>query len=271
MRPRQNAQGRFYSVANSGTNNDSDLFGEVTTSERRRARCGGNSGCHSNSFWCRCCCRGRPRHGRLLDEYRGGNGGGSANASGATRAASCASCYHGVFCGCYANERSRPRWLTNLSYSRYATQLAFVWRIFLFLFSVFLLFGPAVQNLADVDPTGDQIFFWLRIVMLFFFTLDIAVRCVLEENYFVLALCSSRGGSEPYNNNTTPSRNTAAPSSAAANGADLKRPMISIGSFLFWCDFISTMTILYDLSIMNQYRFAMAEHAITVTNGNPVS
>jgi hypothetical protein len=76
---------------------------------------------------------------------------------------------YGGFCGCYAKEESRPNWLALF----YSFAKPIIWVVFLFCFSILLLFGPAIQSLADVGPRGDAVFLYLRVVMLFFFTVNI--------------------------------------------------------------------------------------------------
>jgi len=121
--------------------------------------------------------------------------------------------------------------------------------------TLFLLFGPAIQRLSNVRATGDEVFMWLRIVVLLIFFVDIATRCLLQENYFVLALCNN-------NTNSTLSR-------TGASDGGVKRPTCAIGNYLFWCDVISTMCILYDLSFINHQRFAMVECDLIVIDGFP--
>lgn len=168
-------------------------------------------------------------------------------------------CCRGLLCGCYIGSASRSKFwkvVTTITKSK-------TWMVFMYIFSIYLLFGPALQAMIDVRPQGDLIFLILRLVMLIFFVVDIFFRCFLDEDYFVFTLC--KGGNDVNNSSSlTPSRNS--------NGSgDSKDIWFGIGSFLFWCDIISTLSILYDLSFLNNHHFECVEHTITVENGVPVS
>lgn len=154
----------------------------------------------------------------------------------------------GIFSGCYVKEESRPHWFVLF----HTFTKSKIWVIFLTLFSTFLLFGPAVQNLADVGPTGDHVLFILRIVMLVFFTIDLLVRTVSEEGYFAFILCPEE-------------------SEAPGSGSDSNKPRFLIGSFLFWCDLLSTLSTLYDLKYINNRHFEEILHQIAIVDGIPVS
>ena len=160
----------------------------------------------------------------------------------------------GGMCGCYIKDESRPKWLSRF----YGFTKSAVWLFFLYCFSIFLLFGPAIQCLADSDTTGDAVFLCLRLVMLCFFTVDIMIRCVAEEDYFVITLCRRSKSSV----NASARSNT--------TSGDSKERKFSFGSFLFWCDFISTLSILYDLSFISNHRFDPIDVEITVVEGIPV-
>ena len=60
------------------------------------------------------------------------------------------------------------------------------------------------------------------------------VRCYTEPQYFEFNLCGKTAGDAP-----------------AAWGA------FRLGSFMFWCDLISSATLLYDISFINTFYFAI--------------
>jgi hypothetical protein len=147
-------------------------------------------------------------------------------------------------------------------YSFYGFTKSTLWLFFLFVFSILLMFGPAIQSLADAGRRGDAAFLYLRIVMLFFFTVDILVRCFAEEGYFLLTLCRHRIICHNW---------ISAPTQSNTTNGDSKEPFISIGSFLFWCDLLSTLSILYDLSFVNNHHFDPIYYEINAIRGIPVS
>jgi len=117
-----------------------------------------------------------------------------------------------------------------------------------------------------VEKKGDSVFLYLRIVTLVFFIVDMAVRCVVEEEYFMFRLCGgARKSGEPSSANST-----APPRSSTSNG-DAKESTCVIGSFLFWCDFLSTLSILYDLSFINNHHQYPIINTIQLNAGIPVS
>ena len=77
-------------------------------------------------------------------------------------------------------EESRPKWFALF----YGFTKSTIWFVLFFSFSIFLIFGPAIQSLIDTGTAGDLVFLYLRTIMLFFFTMDMLLRCVAEENYF---------------------------------------------------------------------------------------
>jgi hypothetical protein len=122
-------------------------------------------------------------------------------------------------------------------------------------FSVFLLFGSALQYLT-VDATGDVVFEIIRNIMLVFFVMDMIVRCVTDQDYFVCknafpTKASSSSGMMMISRSHA-TRGGSVNDSLAYMDDNLKdHEPCAIGSFLFWCDLISTMAILYDLSYIN--------------------
>jgi len=122
-----------------------------------------------------------------------------------------------------------------------------IWKIIHVIFSIFLLFGPPVQLLViNIGEKGDLIFLILRILMLLFFIVDMTVRCITDDTYFVCTLCKK--GDRAANASTSIPR-------SSDDNSDGMGSTFGIGSFLFWCDLISTVSILYDLSLINKMRY----------------
>ncbi len=99
--------------------------------------------------------------------------------------------------------------------------------------TILLLFGSEIQELW-FPKQADIIFNVLYVVALCVFVGDIMVRCYTEPQYFEFNLCAKTVGDAP-----------------AAWGA------FRLGSFMFWCDLISSATLLYDISFINTFYFAI--------------
>jgi hypothetical protein len=142
-------------------------------------------------------------------------------------------------CCFYHPENSRPRWLNRL----HLLTKSVIWKTLFVIFSLFLLFGAPIQYLA-VDETGENVFEVLRTIMLAFFVMDMGVRCATEPDYFVCTFCGG-GSSSALGGLQVAGRHN-------LMYADSKDSTpCAVGSFLFWCDLISTLAILYDLSYVN--------------------
>lgn len=108
-----------------------------------------------------------------------------------------------------------------------------VWQIMLFFFTILLLFGPEFQELwAPKD--ADIVFDVLYSVALGAFALDIIIRCYTEPQYFEFNLCGKTTGD-----------------ALAAWGS------CRLGSFMFWCDLLSSATLLFNISFVNATAFQM--------------
>lgn len=157
---------------------------------------------------------------------------------------------------CYQPDTNRPRWLNRWYQSSQST----AWKVLYIFFSLFLLFGPPIQALT-VDRAGDIVFEVLRNMMLVFFVSDMVLKCLTEKEYFE---CACGHGKEA-------NGATAAAATVGAEGKDLGIvSCCSFGSFLFWCDLISTFAILFDLSYINPNQIGVREIDIGVRNGRPV-
>ena len=166
--------------------------------------------------------------------------------------------YHGLFFDCYMKDESQPNWLTKVN----TFTKSRIWIFVHFLFSIILLFGSAIQRLAGVGPRGDRVYLCFLVVVLFFFIVDILIRCVAEVDYFVFSLC--RRDNERRNSISILHQSN-------SDNSDTKRTYFCVGSFLFWCDFLSSLSILYDFSLINNNHFDPIVYVITVNGGIQVS
>jgi hypothetical protein len=105
------------------------------------------------------------------------------------------------------------------------------WHVLLIFFTILLLFGSQFQELW-VPKEGDIVFDILFTVALGVFALDMLFRCYTEPQYFELNLCGKSFGEAP-----------------AAWGS------CRLGSFMFWCDLVSSLTLLWDISYVNKILF----------------
>ena len=143
-----------------------------------------------------------------------------------------------------------------------------MWKIVLIFFTLILLFGAQIRDLfipQAGDPAVDAVF----IVAFLFFLVDILLRMDAERNYFHLYLCGciryssgvakdATSSTDYYhhgnnNNNTNPSKF----GDGATTGSSLKccgRPF-QVGSFLFACDLVSTITLLREISFIMKRNF----------------
>lgn len=144
-----------------------------------------------------------------------------------------------------------------------------VYKILYMFFSLFLLFGPAVQDLVAVNKAGDGVFEAVRTTMLAYFVFDFFIKCLTERGYSEFYCFRSGGTVDGANANN-------AVQGAAMNLLDINKETdaslsFSFGSFLFWCDLVSTGSILYDLSYINPAKTGVRAVEIALKGGIPVS
>lgn len=148
---------------------------------------------------------------------------------------------------CYQPEQSRSGSLNRL----HQFTKSMVWKSLYTFFSLFLLFGAPVEMLAT-DRAGVIVFEVLRNLMLVFFLVDMAVRFMTDKDYFVCNPSCGPASSSALNGGGGGggggARNT---SYADTKDTATFLSCCDVGSFLFWCDLISTCAILYDLNYIN--------------------
>ena len=114
-------------------------------------------------------------------------------------------------------------------------------------FTILLLFGAQFQKLWAPKEV-DIVFDVLYTVALGAFALDIIFRCYTEPQYFEFNLCAKTTGDPP-----------------AAWGS------CRLGSFMFWCDLLSSATLLFNISFVNASAFEVETIAIELDRyGLPV-
>lgn len=115
--------------------------------------------------------------------------------------------------------------------------------------SILLLFGAQLRDLAfpaSADLAVDCVF----LVVIAFLLVDIVSRCDAEPHYFSFWAC--------------PRQNPVGPTGPTTNNH------WTMGSFLFWCDVLSTVTLLYDVRLFTE-RSGVQEVVIELSDqGIPV-
>ena len=111
------------------------------------------------------------------------------------------------------------------------------------LFTVLLLFGEPVQYLW-FPKQADVVFNYLYTFAFAFFVIDIAMRCYVSPPYFVFEIFG-----RDYRYDAQGRRKPRPPAGGIKSGWG--ENCIKIGSFMFWCDVLSTLTLIYDISWVN--------------------
>jgi hypothetical protein len=108
------------------------------------------------------------------------------------------------------------------------------------IFSFILLFGAIIRDYTSVSRKGLLICDVVFIITFAFFVIDIIMRMDAKPNYFRIRMPCCSGA-------------------------------IEFGSFLFWCDVISTVTLLHEISWIYPTRFMTQIMFVTIDKGFPVS
>jgi hypothetical protein len=124
------------------------------------------------------------------------------------------------------------------------------WKFFLIVFALVVLFGASIRELflpKSADLAVDVVF----LVAFIFFAIDIVMRIGFEPGYLSCPVVFV----------------------VDKNQNDRRRRCVfpRLGSFLFWCDFCSTMTLFYDMSFLNKGRYGEKQLSFEVGPwGDPV-
>lgn len=98
------------------------------------------------------------------------------------------------------------------------------WTILLVLFILLLLFGPSARDLF-FSKESDIVFDYIFLVTFLFLMADIVMHCLASPKYFEWSFpCNSH-------------------------------KWFAVGSFVFWCDLLSTLMLLWDISFVSSTNF----------------
>ena len=114
-----------------------------------------------------------------------------------------------------------------------------LWKFLMCFFYGFLLFGSQIHHIWA--PGQTKTYNILAFVTLGFCIADMLLRILVEPEYFQFGIASCGGHMFGQTN-------------GAAND---NHHTCSFGSFLFWCDLLSTSMILYDISWINDQHFEL--------------
>ena len=149
-----------------------------------------------------------------------------------------------ISCNCISKEQ-------RMDFSRKILRNKF-WRVLLIVCSFILLFGAQIRTLAftkGADTAFDAIFMVTFCIFLF----DILMRCDVEPNYFAFNMggCCRR-------------RVDNSAQGPTADGAANSGGGFQIGSFLFWCEFASTLALLHEITFIHKKNFDETRLNITL-------
>jgi len=133
------------------------------------------------------------------------------------------------------------------------------WQAFIILFTIVLLFGAQIQDLW-CPPSSDVAFDVIFTCAFVFLIVDVILRSAADPTYFILNLCG-RDLRSPHGEHS-PNR---------VDALCGLRSIFQFGSFMFWCDLLSTLSLLWDISYINPFRSSMLEVTIGIDDlGIPV-
>jgi hypothetical protein len=157
-----------------------------------------------------------------------------------------------------------------------------MWHGAMMAFAVILLFGDTIRTLflpPLLDHTIDVVF----LVTILFFLLDIGIRCSVEDNYFTAPQFWKRQQSNEtlltpnvrdrirnthrHDNNNNPyssEPNRTTTTTYSQYCYDVLHQCLTCGSFLFWCDFSSTMALLFDVTWINRNHYSEIYYPIVL-------
>jgi hypothetical protein len=116
------------------------------------------------------------------------------------------------------------------------------WRLLIAGLTLVLLFGSSMQMWA-VPKEGDTGLDALYLFGFVIFMIDVVFNAYADPGYLVCVPCNSR----------TSNRS----SQTSRDFFCRQQQFCGVGSFNFWCDLISSVGFLYDVSFINQTEFAM--------------
>ena len=127
-------------------------------------------------------------------------------------------------------------------------QQSVIWKALLLVATFLLLFGSSIQFIA-VPKEGDLAFDVLYTLALVIFVFDMALNVVIDPEYFNFNFCVRRKDEKSFYSST-----------------------FTMGSFLFWCDVLSTLSLLFHISYINRREYEMMKIQIRLNEyGVPVN
>ena len=128
------------------------------------------------------------------------------------------------------------------------------WRVMLIFFTIILLFGAQFRDIF-IPSSGDTALDVLFMMAFCVFWIDIFIRIDVEPSYFKFHFSCRRSSKDSDNNpNWTTCGN------------------FRFGSFIFWCEVVSTLALLYDISFIAKKNFDEQSYTIKLDRyGLPVS
>ena len=144
-------------------------------------------------------------------------------------------------------------WLQNASYGIIHH---FLWKSLIVIFTIVLLFGRPCQ-LWFIPASGDVAMNVLYVVGFVIFVIDIIFHSYLDPKYLPFASCDRKGRKSGI---------------TSLGQRKYCFPYISLGSFNFWCDFLSTLCFLLEFNVLSRSRFGQKKIEIVFDQfGLPVS
>lgn len=141
-----------------------------------------------------------------------------------------------------------PLWLDSNARKRYLLNILnlHLWKALMICFTTILLFGAQIRDLF-VPKNGDLAVDVVFLVVFCFFWIDTILRMDCESNYFHLYLLSFLG----YSSGPRISKSNSEPLEIHPSvGYCFGRPF-HIGSFLFWCDVVSNLALLREITLVD--------------------
>jgi hypothetical protein len=153
------------------------------------------------------------------------------------------------------------------------------WNISMIFFAFVLLFGDTIRTIF-LPPVLDNVMDAIFIITIVFFLYDIYIRIVIvkEEHYFTIPAFLQQRNNNKYRGHqseqSTPNthhrphhhHHRSNPNSHQNDTShydpytwyEIIKQVFTCGSFLFWCDLLSTLALLYDITWVNTILFREA-------------
>lgn len=127
------------------------------------------------------------------------------------------------------------------------------WSVIIFLFTLVLLFGPPLKFLL-FTKAADIFFDSLFLICIITLIIDIILRCLVTPKYFQWSF-------------PIKSKENAQNSILSSNVTFHRKKKFQIGSFMFWCDLISTISLLSEITFIFTQLHSTLRIEFDVVNG----